>query len=242
MEHWIKEFLDQHNDKNTFELLPLPSGDVHFQADWILKHSQAPWLEIIGIDAPYAEMYREAQALQDMFVFHRGEEAGMQGWRSLAVHGIGATLTNVPQTYGLDPNQVKYDWTEIQDQCPVTVKFFKEVFPYNQYQRLRYMLVEPGGYIAPHSDNVSNMPGAAVNISLNNPEGCRLTTVHGTVPFRNSGSVFLFNNHYRHAVHNNSDTDRFHMIVHGAWRNPEWNQLVVHSYREALQHVGQQLL
>jgi len=237
MEHWIKEFLDQHNDKNTFELLPLPNGDVHFQADWILKHSQAPWLEILGINAPYAEMYREAQALRDMFVFHRGEEAGMQGWRSLAVHGISATKTNVPQTYGLDPDQVKYDWTEIQDQCPVTVKFFKEVFPYNQYQRLRYMLVEPGGYIAPHSDNVSNMPGAAVNISLNNPKGCRLTTVHGTVPFRNSGSVFLFNNHYRHAVHNNSDTDRFHMIVHGAWRNPEWNHLVVNSYKEALKNV-----
>ncbi len=236
MEHWIKEFLDQYNDKNTFELLPLPDGDVHFQADWILKHSQAPWLEIVGIDAPYVEMYREAQALRDMFVFHRGEESGMQGWRSLAVHGIGATLTNVPQTYGLNPDQVKYDWTEIQDQCPVTVKFFKEVFPYNQYQRLRYMLVEPGGYIAPHSDNVSNMPGAAVNISLNNPEGCRLTTVHGTVPFRNSGSVFLFNNHYRHAVHNNSDTDRFHMIVHGQWRSPEWDHLVVNSYKEALKN------
>ena len=236
MEQWVKEFLDQYNDKHTFELLPLPDGDVHFQADWILKHSQTPWLEILGIDAPYAEMYNEARALRDMFVFHRGEEAGMQGWRSLAVHGISATLTNVPQTYGLDPEQVKYDWTEIQDRCPVTVKFFKEVFPYNQYQRLRYMLVESGGYIAPHCDNTTNMPGAAVNISLNNPNNCRLTSVHGTVPFRNSGSVFLFNNHYRHAVHNNSDTDRFHMIVHGQWRNPEWNQLVVNSYKEALKN------
>ena len=238
MDTWISDFLRQHNDQNTFELLPLPDGDVHFQADWILKHSRAPWLEILGIDAPYAEMYHEAQALRDMFVFHRGEEAGMQGWRSLAVHGISATKTNIPETYGLDSAQVQYDWTEIQDQCPVTVKFFKEVFPYNQYQRLRYMLVEPGGYIAPHSDNVVNMPGAAVNISLNNPEGCRLTTVQGTVPFRNSGSVFLFNNHYRHAVHNDSDADRFHMIVHGQWRNPDWNQLVVNSYKEALKHVG----
>jgi hypothetical protein len=182
-------------------------------------------------------MYQEAQALRNMFVFHRGEEAGMRGWRSLAIHGIGATKTNVPETYGLDPTKVKYDWTEIQDQCPVTVKFFKELFPYNQYQRLRYMLVEPGGYIAPHSDNVTNSPGAAVNISLNNPEGCRLTNIHGTVPFKNSGSIFLFNNHYQHAVHNNSNTDRFHMIVHGQWRNPEWDHLVVNSYIEALKNV-----
>lgn len=237
MEQWIKEFLDQYNDKNTFRLLPLPDGDVHFQANWILQHSQTPWLEIIGIDAPYAEMYQEAKALRDMFVFHRGEEAGMQGWKSLAVHGISATMTNVPQTYKLDPDQVKYDWTEIQHQCPVTVKFFKEVFPYNQYQRLRYMLVESGGYIAPHRDNEINTPGAAVNISLNNPEGCRLTTTHGTVPFKNFGSIFLFNNYYQHAVHNNSLTDRYHMIVHGAWRNPDWDYLVVNSYNKALQDV-----
>jgi hypothetical protein len=237
MQQWISDFLEQHNDKNTFQLLPLPDGDVNFQAEWILKHSQAPWLEIVGIDAPYAAMYQEARALRDLFVFHRGEETGMKGWRSLAVHGISATKTNVPETYGLDSAQVRYDWTEIQDQCPVTVKFFKEVFPYNQYQRLRYMLVEPGGYIAPHSDNTTNMPGAAVNISLNNPEGCRLTNIHGTVPFKNSGSIFLFNNYYRHAVHNDSSTDRFHMIVHGAWRNPEWNHLVVNSYKEALKNV-----
>jgi hypothetical protein len=235
MKQWIKNFLNQYNDNNTFKLLPLPEGNIPFQANWILNECQAPWLEIIGINAPYAEMYSEAQALRDMFVFHRGEEAGMKGWRSLAVHGISATLTNVPQTYGLDPNKVKYDWTEIQDQCPVTVKFFKEVFPYNQYQRLRYMLLEPGGYIAPHSDNVNNMPGAAVNISLNNPKGCRLTNVHGTLPFRDSGSMFLFNNHYQHAVYNDSDTDRFHMIVHGQWRNPEWNNLIVKSYVNALE-------
>ena len=181
-------------------------------------------------------MLAEAQALQDMFVFHRGEEAGTRGWRSLAIHGISATKTNVPETYGLDPEQVKYDWTEIQDRCPITVNFFKQVFPYKQYQRLRYMLVEPGGYIAPHSDNVNNTPGAAVNISLNNPTGCRLTNIYGSVPFRDTGSVFLFNNHYQHAVYNNSDTDRYHMIVHGTWRNPEWNHLVVSSYKEALKN------
>ena len=236
MEQWVKDFLNQYNDKNTFTLLPLPEGNVHFQADWILQNSQMPWLELIGIKAPYADMLAEAQSLKDMFVFHRGEEAGMKGWRSLAIHGISATMTNVPQTYGLDPEKVKYDWTEIQDRCPATVEFFKEVFPYSGYQRLRFMLLEPGGYIAPHSDNVNNTPGAAVNISLNNPDGCRLTNIHGTLPFKNTGSAFLFNNHYQHAVHNTSDVDRYHIIVHGQWRNPDWNHLVVNSYKEALKN------
>ena len=49
MEQWVKDFLNQYNDKNTFTLLPLPEGNVHFQADWILQNSQMPWLELIGI-------------------------------------------------------------------------------------------------------------------------------------------------------------------------------------------------
>jgi len=34
-------------------------------------------------------------------------------------------------------------------------------------------------------------------------------------------------------VYNESNTDRFHMIVHGVW-NSKWEQLVVDSYREKL--------
>jgi hypothetical protein len=96
------------------------------------------------------------------------------------------------------------------------------------------MLMEPGGFIAPHRDNPKSSPSAAVNISFNNPPNCRLTPEVGTVPFRDVGSVFLFNNHYQHAVHNDSNTDRFHIIVHGQWRSPQWQQLVVNSYKKVL--------
>ena len=234
MQPYVKDFLNTHNDKNTFEYPTLPNGTLHEQANWIMFKSDLPWLEIMGIDAPYTEMLAEAQSLKELFVYHRDGEEGHSGWRSLSVHGISADKTNVPETYGLDPAKVTYQWTEIQDRCPVTVQFFKEVFPYNRYQRLRYMLLEPGGYIAPHSDNINSNPGAAVNISLNNPVNCRLTNIHGTLPFRDSGSIFLFNNHYQHAVHNGSNIDRFHIIVHGEWRSPDWQQLVVNSYKKAL--------
>jgi hypothetical protein len=234
MKPHVKDFLDTYNDKNTFEYPPLPEGDVWTQAHWILFESNAPWLEIIGIDAPYKEMLAEAQSLKDLFVYHRNQEEGHNGWAALSVHGISANKTNIPETYGLDPTQVTYQWTEIQDRCPVTVQFFKEVFPYDKYQRLRYMLLEPGGYISPHSDNTKSSLAAAVNISLSNPTNCRLTTSAGTLPFRDSGSIFLFNNHYQHAVHNDSNTDRFHMIVHGQWRSPQWQQLVVNSYKKVI--------
>lgn len=234
MKPHVTEFFNTYNDKNTFEYLPLPSGDIFEQANWILFESNAPWLEIVGIDAPYQQMLAEAQSLRDLFVPHRGDENSHKGWAALTIHGIGFDKTNIPETYGLDPKQVTYQWTEIQDRCPVTVKFFKEVFPYNSYQRLRYMLLEPGGYITPHNDNPRSSLGAAVNISLNNPENCRLTTTAGTLPFRDSGSIFLFNNHYQHAVHNDSNQDRFHIVVHGAWRSPDWQRLVVESYKKVL--------
>ena len=95
------------------------------------------------------------------------------------------------------------------------------------------MLLEPGGYITPHSDNPESFLGGAVNISLNNPEGCRLVTTLGEVPFRDSGSAFLFNNHYQHAVYNDSEQDRFHIIVHGSF-TPEWKMIVRRSYRQQL--------
>lgn len=232
MEQWTRDFLDKHNDTDTFDWQPLPAGDMWSQFNWIVDHSDIPWLEVLGIDVPYKTMLQEAQNLRDLFVNHRYNEDGHAGWRSLAIHGISAEKTNTAEFYGMDPATAIYTWTEIQDRCPVTVDFFRNHFPYDQYQRLRYMLLEPGGFIAPHSDNARSSVGAAVNISLNNPQGCRFTTEWGTIPFRDEGSVMMINNHYRHSVHNESTTDRFHIIVHGGWKTPIWQQLVVESYRK----------
>jgi hypothetical protein len=229
MNNTLNDFISEHADK-TYQFPELPPGDKYKQANWILNHSNVPWFRLFGIDAPYKTMLAEAQSVKHMFVGHRDEEDKHRGWRSLCVHGISATHTNIPEAYGLDPAAVKFDWTEIQEQCPATVKFFKDVFPWTEYMRVRFMLLEPGGYIMPHSDNVRSFPGGAINISLNNPEGCRLVNVHGTLPFQDTGSIFFFNNHYQHCVFNDSDTDRYHMIVHGRYDLSELAPILVSSY------------
>jgi len=226
----LKTFIDQHSATAHAPLTALPNGHVHQQANWIFNQSHAPWLEILGIDAPYKEMLAEAQALKSMFVHHRSDEGRHQGWSSLAIHGIGATKTNVAETYGLDSKTAKYDWTEIQDHCPVTVRFFKEQFPYRRYARVRFMLLEPGGFIMPHQDHHTSFLGGAVNISLNQPDGCKLVNTHGTMPFKDSGSMFYFNNHYPHCVYNDSNIDRFHIIVHGEADMSLLSPLLVNSY------------
>lgn len=226
----VKKFVAD-NQNNSFEYEPLPEDrSIPHCSHWILTRARAGWLKL-NIDAPYAEMLAEARALKERFVIHRDDQS--EGWRSLTIHGVASHVTNVPEMHGLNSDEVTYQWTDVAEYCPVTVNYFKNVFPYRSYQRLRYMLVEPQGYIMPHSDNRESFLGGAVNISLNNPKGCQLVTTNGTVPFENTGSAFLFNNHYDHAVYNNSNEDRFHIIVHGTWRGPEWDQIVVNSYQQA---------
>jgi hypothetical protein len=210
------------NKSNTF-VYETDISDPLFQ-------SKAPYLELL-LDAPYAGMLQEARALKDRFVTHRPQDG--EGWRSLCVHGISAEKTGVPEEYGYTSDQVPYSWTDIAPLCPVTVDYFKNKFPYQNYDRIRYMLLEPDGYISPHFDNPESFLGSAVNISLNNPENCRLVTTSGEVPFKDSGSAFLFNTNYTHAVYNNSHQDRFHIIVHGTFAS-DWQKVVRSSYRAAL--------
>lgn len=175
--------------------------------------SEQPWMKLL-IDAPYKEMLSEAKAIEQHFVKHRTNQSHL--WFSICLHGIANEVTSIPEDHGYD-NATEMAWTEASKLCPGTTDYFKNVFPLDIYDRLRFMLVKPGGYIEPHSDSPDYNPNYAINISLNNPKDCFLLTEKGIVPFEDSGSVFLFNNHYEHCVVNNSDTDRYHIIVHGKW-------------------------
>lgn len=226
----LHKFINEYSRKKyTYE--PLPVGSIESQVAWIFRECTAPWLKV-AFDAPFAEMLQEARSLRDQFVPHRENDS--QGWRSLCIHGISPIHTDCWQSYGYSSEaQVVYNWTDIAPFAPVTVNFFQNTFPYLNYQRLRFMLVEPGGYIMPHRDATENHLTTAVNISLNNPDGCQLVSELGTVPYSDLGSIFLFNNYYRHAVFNDSDQDRYHIIVHGQWNAPVWTKLIFESYLRA---------
>jgi hypothetical protein len=222
-----QEFVSRYKDIQPTKIFPL---NEPLSYNWVMYQSRLPWLEIKGLNLPYAEMLAEAKALRHRFVVHR-DNCG-QGWRSLCVHGTSAEQTDAPSAYGLTEEETVFDWTDIQHQCPVTVHTFKNLFNYNSYMRVRFMLLEPGGYITPHVDAHNHVFGA-VNISLNNPEGCSLVTECGTVPFRSTGSAMFLNTSYQHTVWNNSNEDRIHMIIHGSPDSRFWNDIVVNSYKQS---------
>jgi len=192
----------------------------------VMFNSQLPWLQL-SIDAPFKEMLAEARAMNEHFVNHMEnsndpwyDDGQHQGWFSINLHNMtDSKVYNTNEKVDAKVWNYVHDraWTKASELCPVTTDYFKNVFPMKTYYRLRFMLLKPGGYVEPHSDSQTTNPSFAINISLNNPDGCFLVTEKGTVPFDDKGSVFLFNNYYKHSVINNSNEDRFHIILHGRW-------------------------
>jgi hypothetical protein len=182
--------------------------------NWIIFQSRLPWLKIMQ-DCPHDEMLAEARAVRSRFVAHRyttGETH--QGWSSLVVHGLGPECTLAHESYGYDDiMQAPHAWTEIADLCPVT-KSWIESLEFEHLFRVRFMLLEAGGFIAEHTDTDQSRL-FAYNVALNQPEECVFTmTEHGPIPF-NKGDTFLLDVSNSHHVYNNSNEDRYHIIIHG---------------------------
>jgi len=186
-----------------------------FDAKWLVLESGWPYFHLSALDdQPYSNMLIEAENLLDSFHTHRDDYG--HGWKSLTLHGLNEDTQSL-STYG-ERNEVikQLDWTWVADECPITKKFLKDVFPAEYLNRVRFMLLEPGGYILPHQDRESTEKRLSVcNVSLNNPEGCEfLMKDGGRVPFRNSGSSFLMDISNVHSVWNRSNEPRIHMIIH----------------------------
>jgi len=204
--------------------------------NWIINESKLPWLKL-DIEFPYEKMLEEAKALKPHFVKHRAEDQisgyGHKGWSSLCIHGISPSHTNHFESYGYKSNDgTPYRWTEVSSLCYETTKWLTEVYPCTTYYRVRFMLLEPGGFIAPHND-MNKYRLSPVNIALNHPKGCIMKMAHyGTVPFK-EGEAYLLDVGNVHAYYNKSNEDRYHIIIHGNYKsNKQWKKLVENSYEK----------
>ena len=163
---------------------------------------------------PHQEMLAEAQKLNSLFVDHRKDPNW--GWKALTIHGTRPDHTEDYYVYGFnDRESANYQWTEIAEKCPVTTKWLKEMWPFDIFQRVRFVLLEPGAAILPHNDTDGERGFFAVNISLNQPFGCLMAMQgYGIVPWQ-PGEVRLMDIGLKHSVVNLSNENRYHMIIHG---------------------------
>lgn len=179
--------------------------------NWIRTQSTCTSVRL-NLTAPFDQMYEEGLALYPYAIGHRGDSHS--GWKSIALHGLEYDKTNDANQYGYsDTLNAPYRWTVASAAAPITTKWFQDVFPFESYLRVRFMYLEPGGYILPHNDSPN--PGmGAINIALNNPYECDMVIDgKGCIPWQ-AGDVRFLDIHNTHAVWNRSNALRIHMIAH----------------------------
>jgi len=185
-------------------------------ANTIIDNTRLPWVPV-NISVPWKDIWLEARHLlyTECFTPHRTD--GSAGWLSLCIHGMSSVHTNCAEDYNLpdEAEEELSEWTDIAKFCPITVEWMKDAMLYEQFTRVRFMCVLPGGWIEPHRDTDKVAGLGATNVAINNPDGCRLIMEqYGELPFT-PGSVFKINTGYNHMVYNDSNEPRFHMIFDG---------------------------
>lgn len=187
--------------------------------------SPAKFLKL-DIPFPYKEILEEAKALRSRFVPHRSSES--HGWESLTLHGLGEDKTGSWADYGYASGGAAGKdmvWTKAADDCPITKHFFLNAFPCKQYGRIRFMLLRAGGHIGLHSDSRLSLV-ENINMVLNNPINCDWVWGDEEKFDMIPGCAYAVNVHYMHSVYNNSNEDRYHIIVTRHDALPEWKKLI----------------
>ena len=205
-----------------------------------------PWLMVnkefeTKANWPYQEMYEECKKLDEDGLIPKYNDSNNVGWGAVALYGLSSDSTLPPEEYGYaNYNEARaagaLDWTEIANKCPVTTKFFKEDFNHKRYNRIRFMKLEPGGFIRWHHDIPEGedpmYPLGVYNMALNNPKDCHFYMgMWGLMPVK-AGSMWLFANEHYHCVVNDSDEPRYHMIVSGTPDELFWAPVISKCFRE----------
>lgn len=167
-----------------------------------------------------------------LFTPHRTSHG--RGWASATLHGEEWNITQ----YNPDAKD-RYKWTMLTRYAPTMTSWLQNTFPNNgQYSRCRFMLLEPGGFIRPHTDthmwkegmDLKNDVMSAINIAITQPDNCYLRRCSDQmeVPFKPQ-QVYWFNNGPFHEAANFSKQPRIHFIMHGG-SNEERMKLFVQSF------------
>lgn len=176
-------------------------------SEWIINN--VPTL-LMDFKAPHEEMLKEAMNQKHQFVPHR--ERHSKGWMSMCIHGYDVHMTESENYYSKKGISGEYGWTSLADQCPVTKEWLLSL-GFQSFRRVRFMLLEPHGYIQPHRDiDIKQLLGW--NVALNNPEGHTFIFNGEVIPWE-EGQMRGFDVSNLHEVINDSDTPRIHMIIHG---------------------------
>jgi hypothetical protein len=235
-----EETLDFFNRNKDLEYIPplLPtslSNSIDI-AEWIMSNPQIAWIEL-EIKFNLDEFKKELLNVEKYYIPHRDDGIN-QGWESCCLHGIGIDKTQYWKKYIDNEDFDIYQWTEIGKKTPKILEFWKNRFPIQNYERIRFMKLKSKGFIAKHSDYTGMagynplIHGCSFNLAIDHPKDCYMVIEgFGIVPIK-EGKLFFINTTHKHALVNFSNQDRIHMIGTGLIEDQknEFSDLVTKSY------------
>lgn len=179
---------------------------------WIRHESKCRSL-VLQIDNDLKNLKNEIMSKIFLAVDHREEEG--KGWKSLTLHGYSSLMTDSDDFYrdmGLDLPEKK-DWTSVSKFFPKTKEWILKNIPFDNYGRIRIMIVEPGGCVLPHRDFEHGSLLAGINVAINHPLGVEYL-IDGKSINWNEGDSRLIDIGSIHSISNNSNFPRVHLIIH----------------------------
>ena len=216
----------------------------------ILKKHYTPWVEL-DIGYSWQTWLAEAQRVDELGLFVPHREDYGKGWRSFVLHGSGEGETKK------DDGEMFWQESALQN-CPSMVQWIKHTFARDlnlkgNFERVRIMALDPGGYIEIHRDNEKEIHDVGpINLAINNPVGCQFIMFYpnsfdktkltdedyiGKVPFAEGRAIQLDVGNY-HAVRNNSKETRYHIIIHGNfWPDEKTKSLYDSSMRNTIGNI-----
>jgi len=227
-------FCNNENQIHYTSVPPIPENLLYENnknkiAAWVLHESMVPSLKL-DIAVPHEDILAEALINRDRFVKHRGHTS--PGWTSMAIHGTAVEDTQPREHYIKEGKYTEdtcpeYHWTELADSCPVT-KAWLESLNFQLFHRVRFMNIDPGGWISSHADT-DTRGLQAWNVSINEPVGHTFCMDgFGYVPWQ-AGEVRGIDIGLTHTIVNTGPEPRIHIIIHGH-HSHEFNELMIRSY------------
>lgn len=205
------------------------------------KSGKSAWFEL-DIDFDLYHAQQEIKNIEKFYVEHRDGE-NHNGWSSCCLRGLAIDKTLSWQHYASNEFDVTYSWTSLAELAPSITNFWKNVFPVQEYKRVRFMKLDPGGEIKMHRDFDPELISGydmcrddiAINLAITHPPECSMIFENqGVVPWA-AGKVIMLNVSQNHCVVNSSQLSRVHMIAHAVIgnRKEEFNDLLSRSYKNA---------
>ena len=213
--------------------------------EWIINHSGLPWLKL-DLNIPWKKLHQEISSFKEYFTSYsedtsdENSEAKLarklhaarnnvdfpdKNWKLLTLHGVEHNIIMDHSNYKeYKDKNIPYKWTSIGSKCVFNSLYLNSILEIDTNTLIKYNVLEPGGFILPHSDSTDFNKNQCRSLTLfiTHPQGCNFHFKNwGNIP-ASSGTAFLMNLDNYHGTNNESNEDRFHIMVRFKSGRPVW--------------------